>query len=138
MEVRDLLDLEITFTPRGVEPSATPFYTISKIEPGQYKRLYVLTDHNAELHYSSPSYSSWVGVATQVDIGLRNGWAYEDDRLIWRYPIFTEYRGVELWVGSTMVPLCPSCRGGEDCPDCFYDAIDENQYLVPIGASSIP
>ena len=138
MEVRDLLDLEITFTPSGVEPSATPFYTISKIEPGQYKRLYVLTDHNAELHYSSPSYASWVGIATQVDIGLKNGWAYEDDRLIWRYPIFTEYRGVELWVGSTMVPLCPSCRDGEDCPECFFDTIDENQYLVPIGASSIP
>jgi len=138
MGVHDLLDLKITFTPSGVEPSDTPFYTISKIEPGQYKRLYLLTDYNAEFHFSLPSYASWLSTATEVDIGLRNRWTYEDDMRIWWYPIFSEYRGIELWEGRTMVPQCPSCREGENCPECSLDAIDDNQYLVPVGASSMP
>lgn len=138
MVVSDILDLEITFTPNGVEPSATPFYTVSQIKPGQYKKIYLITDHDAELHYSSPSLAGSHGNTTNDNIGLRNGWIYEDDRSIWRYPIFTEYRGVESWTGTAFVLACASCQDGEDCPECHVDAINEDGYLVPIEASSIP
>jgi hypothetical protein len=129
MTVDDILNLDIKFSLKGATPAATPFCTISKIGPGQYKRMYLITDYDATLYYHSGSYAQ--ENQKQVDIGLRNGIVNENDELIWHCEVFNKYRGIELGPGTTLVHYCASCLEGDNCTECDEDTIDENKNLVP-------
>jgi hypothetical protein len=133
MAADDLLNLDIKFSPKGMTPGTTPYRTINRIGPGQYKRMYLITDYDATLNYSSPSYAQ--GNNTENDIGLRNGPMSENDTLTWWYPGFPTYRGIEQWTGSFLVQECASCLNGSDCTECDDSAIDENEDLVPMDAA---
>lgn len=133
---KDLLDLEIRFPPLGVSPVEEPYYTISVIEPGQYKRVYLITGQGTMLHYFSPTYAQEHCSTTGID--LRNGFINEADQATWLYPVFTEFRGVEIWAGNVVTLTCATCIEGHDCPECPVEAIDEDENFVPAGTPSAP
>ncbi len=62
-------DLEIKFSP---ERQLRRLYTVqNEIEPGRYIRIYLITDYDATLYYTSPSYAQQ---SHSLDnFGLRNG-----------------------------------------------------------------
>jgi len=134
MTVNDLLDLEIRFSPKGGAGSVTEG-TVEKIPPGQFKRIYLITDYDAEIHYSSPSYMTGNSLA---GIGLRNGFIYEESGPIWKYPTFYTYRGTEQWTWSNFVHSCADCPAGETCPACNEDVIDEDKIIIPCTCPLIP
>ena len=129
MTVNDILNLDIRFSPKGVTPAATPFCSISTIGPGQYKRMYLITDYDATLYYHSNSYAQ--SDHTEFNIGLRNGFVNETDELIWNCEAPSEYRGIDLGGGSYLVHYCASCLEGDNCTECDDDAIPENENLLP-------
>ena len=136
MTVNNVRDLEIKFSPKGAATASAPYYTVRTIEPGRYIRIYLITDYDATLYYTSPSYAQQ---SHSLDnFGLRNGEVNENGRLIWRHPVITRYRGVEKWLLSNYVHFCPSCIGGSNCTDCDKEAIDEGENLIPIGESQAP
>lgn len=128
MTVNDLLHLEIKFSSKDAAGSITKG-TVEKIPPGQFKRMYYLTDYDAVVHYSSPSYST--GNKSLSGIGLRNGFVQENGVLVWKYPGFSLYRGTEQWAWSIFVHACAGCLAGENCPACDEEAIDEEKIIEP-------
>ena len=129
MAVVDMLNLDIRFSPKGVTPAATPFCSISTIGPGQYKRMYLITDYDAALYYHSNSYAQ--SDHTVPNIGLRNGFVNITDQLTWHFEAPGKYRGIDLGRGSYLVHSCASCLEGDNCTECDDDAIPENKNLVP-------
>ncbi len=124
-----ILNLSISFSPNGMTP--VHYGTVDEIDPGQYQRMYVITDYDATLNYYSNSFSQPSN--TENKFGLRNGMENINNTLTWIYPTFIDkYRGIEQWSGSFFVQWCASCLDSSNCEGCDDNAINKDLVPCPI------
>lgn len=96
-------------------------YSIQNLEPGKYKRLYVLSDHEFSFDSYAPGwidkdYTFVEAVMNQVQYDLDSG------SMVEHYPTFRTIRELEMWISSHVmhysiydVDGCPGINEEREC-----------------------
>jgi hypothetical protein len=99
----------LRFSPEAQPQDASPaegehIYALSNINPGKYKRVYLLSDntYSESVHYSyhfAGESDMYEGSSTYQRTAIKNGIYRDDinDTVIRYYPIFDDFRNITYW-----------------------------------------